>query len=98
MHALTTLNDPTWTESARVLAERALKSSTNLDARLAFVFHRVLARMPSAAEEKILRRLLDEQLAVYRANKAAANKLLAVGSAPSIRRNMLRGRTSASPS
>ena len=82
LHALTTLNDPTWTEAARVLAEKALKSSTDRDARFAFAFRRVLSRTPSVTEEKILRRLLDEQLAVYRADKAAAKKLLMIGSTP----------------
>src|SRR6202020_1742350 len=77
LHALTTLNDPTWTEAARVLAERALKSSTDPDARFAFTFRRVLSRTPSAAELKVLRRMLEEQLAIYRADKAAAKKLLA---------------------
>jgi hypothetical protein len=82
LHALTTLNDPTWTEAARVLAERALKSSADPDARFAFTFRRVLSRTPSAAELKVLRRMLEEQLAIYRADKAAAKKLLAVGSTP----------------
>jgi hypothetical protein len=82
LHALTTLNDPTWTEAARVLAERALKSSNDPDARFAFLFRRVLSRIPTAAEQKVLRRMLEEQLAVYRADKAAAKKLLAVGSTP----------------
>jgi hypothetical protein len=82
LHALTTLNDPTWTEAARVLAEKTLKSSNDPDARLAFTFRRILSRTPSVAEQTVLRRMLDEQLAVYRADKAAARKLLAVGSTP----------------
>jgi hypothetical protein len=82
LHALTTLNDPTWTEAARVLAERALKSSPDPDARFAFVFRRVVSRLPTAGEQKVLRRMLEEQLAVFRADKAAAKKLLTVGSAP----------------
>jgi hypothetical protein len=82
LHALTTLNDPTWTEAARVLAGNAMKSSADADARFAFVFRRVLGRMPTANEAKVLRRMLDEQRAVYRADPAAAKKLLAVGAAP----------------
>ncbi|MGB7160735.1 MAG: PSD1 and planctomycete cytochrome C domain-containing protein, partial [Tepidisphaeraceae bacterium] len=34
LHALTTLNDPTWTEAARVLAERTLKRGESIDERL----------------------------------------------------------------
>jgi hypothetical protein len=82
LHALTTLNDPTWTEAARVLAQNAMKSSPATDARFAFVFRRVLSRTPSAVEINVLRRMLDEQMTVYRADKAGAKKLLAVGSAP----------------
>jgi len=82
LHALTTLNDPTWTEAARVLADRAMTSTTDLEARLAFVFRRILAREPSTTEQPILRRMLDEQAATYRADPAAARQLLAVGVTP----------------
>lgn len=80
LHALTTLNDPTWTEAARVLAEKAIKSSTETNARLTFAFRRILSRPPSPAETKVLRQMLDEQSAIYRTDKEAAKKLLAIGS------------------
>ena len=38
LHALTTLNDPTWVEAARALAERSMKASNNLDDRLTKAF------------------------------------------------------------
>lgn len=82
LHALTTLNDPTWTEAARVLAGKALNSSSEPDAQFAFVFQRILSRMPTAAELKVLQRMLHEQRANYRADNAAAKKLLAIGSTP----------------
>ncbi len=48
LHALTTLNDPTWVEAARVLAERSIKASSELDNRLTFAFRQVVARQPTA--------------------------------------------------
>src|SRR6185312_6030354 len=83
LHALTTLNDPTWTEAARVLARNAMKAASETDARFAFAYRRVLARTPTETELKVLRRMLDEQRKAYRMDKTgAAKKLLAVGSMP----------------
>ena len=82
LHALTTLNDPTWVEASRVLAEKALRSSADADARLAFAVRRVLARGPEPGELPVLRRMLGEQLSIYRADPGAAGKLLAVGATP----------------
>jgi len=59
-----------------------MKTSADTDARFAFIFRRIVSRLPSPAEQKVLRRMLDEQSAVYRADEKAAKKLLAVGSAP----------------
>src|SRR6185295_8701729 len=42
LHALTTLNDPTWVEAARVLAEQSYKAAGDLDGRLTHAFRRVL--------------------------------------------------------
>ena len=44
LHALTTLNDPTWVEAARVLAENAIKSDAELDSQLRYAARRVLSR------------------------------------------------------
>jgi len=82
LHALTTLNDPTWTEAARALAERAIKAGDDPDERFAFVFRRLLSRAPSKAEGPILRRMLAEQSAIYRSDPEAAKKLVAVGASP----------------
>jgi hypothetical protein len=79
LHALTTLNDPTWVEAARVLAENGMKSNAERDARIAFVFFHVACRAPTAAELTILGRAYDRQLAIYRGDAKAAGSLLAVG-------------------
>ena len=82
LHALTTLNDPTWSEAARVLAELALKSSPDPATRIHFAFRRVLARAPSPKDTAILSRTWLKQLALYNQNPAAADALLKIGTAP----------------
>ncbi len=47
LHALTTLNDPTWVEAARLLARHSMKASHDLDGRLTYAFRRVICRKPT---------------------------------------------------
>ena len=78
LHALVTLNDTTFVEAARVLAEKVLKTPGDDDARLKHAFHIVTHRAPKADELTILRR----QLATLRPQAAeGAAKLLKVGEA-----------------
>jgi hypothetical protein len=79
LHALTTLNDPTWVEAARILAERSLKSSPELDARLNYALRRVLGRPMTESDVALLRRAYERQFEIYRENLNAAEMLLAVG-------------------
>jgi hypothetical protein len=82
LHALTTLNDKTWVEAARLLAEQATQATPELDSRLAVAFRRAVCRPAKENELAILRRAYDKQLAIYRADPAAAQSLLDVGAAP----------------
>ena len=82
LHALTTLNDVTWMEAARVMAEKALQSSPDRAAQITGAFRRVLARAPSARDLEFLTRAFDKQLAHYKANPAAEAELLKTGAAP----------------
>ncbi len=79
LHALTTLNDPTWVEAARALAQRSMKANATLDDRLAFAFREVAARRPSDSDMKALRRAYDRQSAFYASDEKAARALLSVG-------------------
>ncbi len=81
LHALTTLNDPTWVEAARVLAERSMKAAGDLDARLKYAFRQVLCRAPTDHDIKLLNRAYERQVAIYRSNADAAKALLSVGAA-----------------
>jgi hypothetical protein len=79
LHALTTLNDPTWVEAARKLAEKCMTSATGIDQQLAMAFRRVLGRSPSAHDLDILVRAFKKQQARYSADLDAAKQLLTVG-------------------
>jgi len=80
--ALVLLNDPTFVEAARKLAELAMRSDGDDDARLAFLWKRTLSRVPDTEELDVVKGLLDRERAVYRDDPKAAGALLAVGIAP----------------
>lgn len=82
LHALTTLNDRTWIEAARMLAERCLKENKTLDAQLTAAFTRVVCRRPTEDDLSHLQRAFQKQLAIYQADGEAAKLLLKVGAAP----------------
>jgi hypothetical protein len=83
LHALVTLNETTYVESARTLAQLALAEGGTTDAgRLSFAFRRVLARAPTETEAGVLARALEKQRALFAADKGAALKLLKVGDSP----------------
>jgi len=79
LHALTTLNDPTWVEAARVLAELCTKTEANPEDRLTLAFRRVLARKPTEADRNRLRRAYERQHALYEKDITSAQALLTVG-------------------
>jgi hypothetical protein len=79
LHALTTLNDPTWVESARVLAAMCLKKGGTLDEQLTLAFRRICSRVPTDRDLAHLHRAYERQLAIYQADMEAAQALLDVG-------------------
>ncbi len=82
LHALTTLNDPTWMEAARVLAERGLQTTPKVEDAIAGSFKRVLARTPTTFEQSKLLEAYERQLQLFRQQPEEAAKLLAVGATP----------------
>ena len=82
LHALTTLNDPTWVEAARVLAEHCHKLAPDLDSRLQRAFRQVIGRPAGERELTVLRRSYEKQLKNYSADTNAAQALISVGAAP----------------
>ncbi|MDB5297672.1 MAG: Protein of unknown function (DUF1553)/Protein of unknown function (DUF1549)/Planctomycete, partial [Phycisphaerales bacterium] len=85
LQALVLMNDPTYVEAARKLAERALTEppagATDAD-RLALAFRAVLARKPRPEESTVLAGVLGTQRTKYAADPAVAAKLLGVGESP----------------
>jgi len=82
LHALTTLNDPTWVESARALAEHAWLTADSDPLRLQNAFLRVNCRTPSDAESSQLLQSLSKQRLLFLNNPQTATQLLEVGDAP----------------
>jgi hypothetical protein len=80
LHALTTLNDTTYIEAARGLAQRILTSGAESpEKRLTLAYRLVVCREPNQQEQTILLAALGRLKREYTADPAAAQKLLAVG-------------------
>jgi len=82
LHALVTLNDITFVEAARAMAQRVLKSAPTTDARIESAFRLATARKPAAPEAKLLASRLEKLRGPFAADHAAALKLLKVGESP----------------
>ena len=83
LHALTTLNDVTWVEAGRALAQRVMnEAGPTPEARLSAAFRQVCARLPTPEDLTILRRSLDRALAEFRAEPKAAETFLKSGDSP----------------
>ena len=80
LQALVLMNDPTYVEAARALAERMLAEAGRDPAqRIRFAFRLATAREPAPDEVEILLDIAQQQLDDYRGDKNAAIQLLAVG-------------------
>ncbi|MBI5757120.1 MAG: DUF1553 domain-containing protein, partial [Planctomycetales bacterium] len=83
LQALVLLNDPTYVEASRKLAERILtEGGATTDQRVTFAFRLTTARVPTPKELAVVRRVLDQQLVRFRQDAPAALKLLTVGESP----------------
>jgi hypothetical protein len=83
LQALVLLNDPTYVEASRALAQRALlEGGDDINARLTYAFRLATARKPTRKERGVLRSLLDERLASFQRDRRSALELLDVGESP----------------
>ncbi len=80
--ALVLLNDPTFVEAARTLAERVLKEGGDDPARIEALWRHTVSRRPDSEEQKLVAGLLARRRAEYAADLPAARQLLGVGLAP----------------
>jgi len=80
LQALATLNDPTFVEAARHLAENALtRGGATTDERLKYIAERLLARPFGAEESQLVQDSLKELQEYYAAHQEDAKKLISVG-------------------
>ncbi len=80
LQALALLNEVSFVEAARKLAERVLREGgSDVDGRLRLAFRLVLTRDPSEREIKVLRRGLEQHLDHYGRHPNEANEVLRTG-------------------
>jgi hypothetical protein len=83
LQALTLMNNTTFVESARCLAERMIRQSqTDPDSQIQHGFRLMCGRLPSESELQVLRRAHRSFLQGYRDDEASAQQLLSIGEAP----------------
>jgi hypothetical protein len=86
LQALTLMNDETFLEAARVLAQKIMREGGNtVEGRLTYAFERVVCRTPSASEMSVMRAAFDKRLARYQADPEEAKTLVKIGAAPTDR-------------
>ena len=80
LQALTLLNDPQFVEASRAFAQRIMaEAADDPKKRIIYAFRLATARTPGADEIKVLLDVYNQQLAEYRKDKEAAERLLGVG-------------------
>jgi hypothetical protein len=83
LQALALLNDEVYIEASRKFAERMLKDGGATPAeRLAWAMRLATSRPANPNELRVLERGLNQRLAQFRADPAAAEKLLSAGESP----------------
>jgi hypothetical protein len=83
LQALVLLNDPTYSEASRKIAERMMREGgSSAEERIAYAFKLATARGPSGSELKVLKETFDRRLAHFRASAENTKKLLAIGESP----------------
>ncbi len=81
LHALTLMNDTTYVEAARVLAQKAIlqQPKNSAETRISQMFEKILSRKPNAREKELLTQQLQQAQDYYKTNPAQADRLLKHG-------------------
>ena len=82
LHALTTLNDVTFAEAARNMAERVLTDHENEKNPLGIAFRMVTSRWPNQVEQKVLEAALSKYEKRFSTDPEQAALAVAVGESP----------------
>ena len=82
LHALTTMNDITYVEAARVLAEQTIKEHESKNERITSAFVKLTSRPPTSVELDLLAKRVDDYIESFRNSPEDAADLLAIGDKP----------------
>ena len=82
LHALTTLNDITFMEAARVMASRVIDSGNSDRERLSTAFQLATSRLPAEDEISILTRRLEKLQMEYSEATEDAKSIISIGEFP----------------
>jgi hypothetical protein len=83
LQALVLLNDPQFTEAARVLAEQLVRQyGQDISACVTRAFRLATGRQPKEREREVLSQLYEQQLKTFEANPTAADQYLKIGERP----------------
>ncbi|MAQ91550.1 MAG: hypothetical protein CMM03_16970 [Rhodopirellula sp.] len=84
LHALTLMNDLTYLESSRVLAQNAATAFTTRPEQINYIYEHLLSRRPHKAELDVILTQLDALEVFYRSNPEQARRYLRHGQPESI--------------
>ncbi|MDB5351487.1 MAG: Planctomycete cytochrome [Planctomycetota bacterium] len=82
LQALILMNDPTYLEAARKLAERVVRTEKTTEDRLQLAFRLAATRPPRHDERPVLLEVYRVALERFRNDKGAAERLLSIGDSP----------------
>ncbi|PSL27190.1 PSD1 and planctomycete cytochrome C domain-containing protein [Dyadobacter jiangsuensis] len=82
LQALVMLNDPTVLEASRVLAERLVAKSTDIESNIRSSFQTIVCRQPTDKEVELLKKYYSEEASMFSKQKDNAAKVLNVGEFP----------------
>lgn len=82
LQALVMMNDPIIMEGSRVLSQKLLEKSDDMDAILHEAFVRVICRYPDTKEISVLKEYYQEELKRYSEQPEEAKKFITVGEYP----------------
>ena len=77
--ALVLMNDPTFVEASRKLAERVLSGSKTNSIRVSRLYRLICGRQPKPEEHRLLLGLLNDMLIDFRSDLNSAADLMTVG-------------------
>jgi hypothetical protein len=82
LQALIMLNDPAVLEASRVLAERMIVKSTNVQGNIRESFQRIVCRQPTDKEMQLLTKYFNSEASTFAKDRKHAFKVLNVGEYP----------------